>query len=867
MIIDIPSNLKLPPNFLYNKGVSGRFNIEFESDFDAVIYFAGKNPIPKGKTQKPLMEWLMSLGITFDDIKDHRNKILDVIRQLTDVAMDSNFVTVPPIPQSFTVEYEEESESENNENLDALLASIRSEKDESARVKDLDALLTSVRSEETSTTINPAKFFDNDKYDDHYKELVDEGSIDDQNLSEEERQKGIAAFRSNKLDFKKFVTDIQSLKPEVEQLNQEPLTIREQFFTAPKIEPSKLIPAESEISKIEPSKLIPAESEISKIEPSKLIPNEDVEISEEFNEKLDELIAVIKEDNKLEEERKKFENREKQREKRKNRENRIENKNQTKLFALNLKKGTGKISNFFESLKRFLTFGLLGGLVGTLYKFIMDPKNNEKIEATQEWLKNYWPVLLAGAAYFLTPLGGFVNFLVSTVGKFALKLGSLIIKHPLLAAAVVGASALVLTTAGPAYGGISKEMDAEGRLPGDPGFDPSTRGKVTAEKLYEVRPDLVENVKTEMEGRSDGGLIGFSRGGLKMGTDTVPALLTPGEVVINKPTVDAVGAEPLLALNKQFGGSNANRPKVGKVMGFQGGGFVISPEERRMLDTISGAEGTTGYGTLYGGRNIPELAKGEMTINQVLNMQETGMYKGQSVYKTDRYNSTATGRYQFMPVVLREEANSAGYDLDKTKFTPRLQDELILRRIRRKRGVTPELLKAEGMSNRVIDKLAPEFASFPNLYGPDAKGRYGTNTSYYGQGGKSAEYIKNLYNKSDGQFRELESTTSTGSLGTAFESDSGINQRKMDDANATKRIVSNPLETFVFEPLRRALSIGTPNIPTETRNFMMPPVETPKQNQSSNQTGDVPVFNISSGNRMRDLVSKDLGIHDLVGAS
>jgi hypothetical protein len=128
MIIDIPSNLKLPPNFLYSKGVSGRFSVEFDSDFDAVIYFAGKSPSPKGKTQKPLMDWLMSLGITFDDIRDHRNKILDVIRQLTDVAMDSNYVTVPPIPQSFTVENEEESESENNENLDALLASIRSKK-------------------------------------------------------------------------------------------------------------------------------------------------------------------------------------------------------------------------------------------------------------------------------------------------------------------------------------------------------------------------------------------------------------------------------------------------------------------------------------------------------------------------------------------------------------------------------------------------------------------------------------------------------------------------------------------------------------------------------------------------------------------
>ena len=123
MIIDIPSNLKLPPNFLYNKGVSGRFNVEFESDFDAVVYFAGKSPIAKGKTQKPLMEWLMSLGISFDDIKSHRNKILDVIRQLTDNAQSSDFVSVPPIPQSFSAKpvkvQKEESKSAKAPKVDA----------------------------------------------------------------------------------------------------------------------------------------------------------------------------------------------------------------------------------------------------------------------------------------------------------------------------------------------------------------------------------------------------------------------------------------------------------------------------------------------------------------------------------------------------------------------------------------------------------------------------------------------------------------------------------------------------------------------------------------------------------------------------
>ena len=48
-------------------------------------------------------------------------------------------------------------------NLDDLLKSIREEDDDSKGGKDLDDLLESIRSEEKPSTINPAKFFDNDE--------------------------------------------------------------------------------------------------------------------------------------------------------------------------------------------------------------------------------------------------------------------------------------------------------------------------------------------------------------------------------------------------------------------------------------------------------------------------------------------------------------------------------------------------------------------------------------------------------------------------------------------------------------------------------------------------------------------------------
>ena len=175
------------------------------------------------------------------------------------------------------------------------------------------------------------------------------------------------------------------------------------------------------------------------------------------------------------------------------------------------------------------------------------------------------------------------------------------------------------------------------------------------------------------------------------------------------------------------------------------------------LNTISYAEGTPSYGTIYGGAVVPELAAGEMTVGEVMEMQRTGKYKGRDVgYKRDSLNSDATGKYQFMSYVLKEEVQKQKIPLS-TKFTPELQDKMILSRLLTQRGITQEMIEKEGMSDKMIDRLAPEFASFPNLFGPDSEGRDIQGTSYYGQGGKSKEQIKEVYKKQ----REKMSTQTT----------------------------------------------------------------------------------------------------------
>jgi len=202
-----------------------------------------------------------------------------------------------------------------------------------------------------------------------------------------------------------------------------------------------------------------------------------------------------------------------------------------------------------------------------------------------------------------------------------------------------------------------------------------------------------------------------------------------------------------------------------------------------LLNTISAAEGTAkgGYGTIYGGTDdnpitVPELAAGEMTINQVLNMMRTGKIERTRMVENDKgemveekymadvgygkeNNVGATGKYQFIPAALEEEVGvmmgkdkNFSYD---TKFTPEVQDKLMLQRLKEKRNIDFDKLNKEGLTTGAIDKLSEEFESFPNLLpGPrkDDLGPVGgrTDQSFYDIKGdkapvRSEEYIKSVF--------------------------------------------------------------------------------------------------------------------------
>lgn len=166
-----------------------------------------------------------------------------------------------------------------------------------------------------------------------------------------------------------------------------------------------------------------------------------------------------------------------------------------------------------------------------------------------------------------------------------------------------------------------------------------------------------------------------------------------------------------------------------------------APEVKALLDAIAFAEGTTkSYGVISGGDVNKDLEAGKLTVQQVIDLGNTFGKPG-SKHKW----SGATGRYQFMPGTLNGMVQR-GYLKATDLFTPQMQDKAGWQ-LAVNRGVTLDMLKKEGMSQNVADKLAPEWASFP--YSP--KG----GKSYYGQGYKSLAKLKKVYDQKIGYHQDI----------------------------------------------------------------------------------------------------------------
>jgi muramidase (phage lysozyme) len=230
------------------------------------------------------------------------------------------------------------------------------------------------------------------------------------------------------------------------------------------------------------------------------------------------------------------------------------------------------------------------------------------------------------------------------------------------------------------------------------------------------------NVASEYLGM--GSLFGESR---ELGSGEGVSSLIPGGFE---------GIIPGIQSTLGLGGSNA------PINASPGG---LTAEQKAFLETVSFAEGTEqrGYNTWFGNqlfpKEQPDLSK--YTINEIVNLQKR--FNREGLGKFAGGTSAAVGKYQM--TYPETYAKKAGLDPAVDKFTPENQDKMAMYGyIMGQGGVTEAEINAPEMSDATIDKLAPVFASFPNLVGPGKNGKAaGDGQSYYpNQGAKRKAEIK-----------------------------------------------------------------------------------------------------------------------------
>ena len=145
-----------------------------------------------------------------------------------------------------------------------------------------------------------------------------------------------------------------------------------------------------------------------------------------------------------------------------------------------------------------------------------------------------------------------------------------------------------------------------------------------------------------------------------------------------------------------------NTPKSGSKLKPLAQDAVTKGKVGSLLNFIARYESGGNYNVVFGGEVIPNLT--DMTINEVYKLQNSMRMKGKK--------STAVGRYQFIQGTLKECVNGLGLDINTATFSPKLQDDLIIYRLRSMRKLD-SWLDGSLPTDKFLRNLAFEFASLP----------------------------------------------------------------------------------------------------------------------------------------------------------
>jgi len=276
-----------------------------------------------------------------------------------------------------------------------------------------------------------------------------------------------------------------------------------------------------------------------------------------IKEKVVAIEALLGEQYKLQEENAKDAKQEAEKKRRSLKERLLEGSG--KVFD-GVKKATNTVlkpfKSVWENIIGFIKKIILGRVLMNILEWTSDPKNVGKIDSIFKFLGDWWPALLAAYLVFGNGLSKFVIGLTGKLVVLGAKLVATVIPALIKAAAAMGPWGVAALGVA-AVGGVvlgAKALDG----------DFSNKERTDEEK---------EADKEKADSAMDMGVLSMNKGGTVPGsgnTDTVPAMLTPGEFVMSKGAVQKYGSDTLAGMNAAAGGTN--KPTL--MGGYNEGGFA-----------------------------------------------------------------------------------------------------------------------------------------------------------------------------------------------------------------------------------------------------------------------------------------------------
>jgi len=483
----------------------------------------------------------------------------------------------------------------------------------------LDDILGSIQEPKVTTikssAIVAAKFFGEDRYAKYREELVQEGTIDGEQLSPEERKEGFKS-RNNSMDFEKFIGKILEKKNsneevaggEITTVSNAPIVVKKDRITADNLKPEK---------------------------------PEGEENLDEVGDKIDDILGVLRKQfdlDKKEEERKR-------RLAEKGRRGKREDKMESRFAPLAklAKKALAPAKSFLDKILNFIKTVLLGRALMGILDWMGNPENQDKIKSIIRFFKDWWPTLLGAYVLFGTNFGKFVRTITSILIKSTAKLLKVVLPklltlvkaNPVKAALVAGGA----LAAGGAY--IASQQNEKRRSELDAVDDDAV---VTPKETREEgqMPGASQLMQEQILQRGMG--MAFGGGGEvdgPGGIDKVPAMLTDGEFVMSKGAVQKYGLDTLESMNAAGGGNNMPR-MLNNIAYASGGGLIGELPERKDGHEHALSEP-------LGSMVMKMNTGGEATPIEKMEFNPDNYFEGPNIYNSKRIeNPGQTGKSFFV---------------------------------------------------------------------------------------------------------------------------------------------------------------------------------------------------------------------------